>query len=232
MIKITTTRQSVEWVKLMVYGETGVGKTELIRTAPDPVMISVEQKENCLRKHNIPTYRVSTFEEAEEVVDRLLGDDGKQFKTICLDSSSEIAEMLLDEIDVPHTEGKNEGKPKNTMQVYGELGRRGLRFFKRFREFQDKHLYMIAKMSKKNDEFSGLPRWAPSMPGNMLANGLPYILDYVFPMHKAETEDGFKYRYLQTESDVKCLVNGDKTLFDPVEEPDLTKLFNKILKGE
>lgn len=229
-INITTTRKAIEFVKLMVYGETNVGKTKLVSTAPNPVLISVEQKENCLRKSDIPTYRVSTFAETEEVVEYLLGDAGKPFKTICIDSASEIAEMLLDEIDVPWGQegGRKEGQPKNTMQIYGELGRRGLRFFKRFREFQDKHVYMIAKMSKETDEFSGIPRWAPSFPGNMLTNGVPYIFDYVFPLHKSQTEDGSTYRYLQTEDDGKCLVSGDHELFDSIEEPDLTKLFSKI----
>ncbi len=53
-IRLTTTTESVEYVKCLIYGESGVGKTWLCQTAPKPVIISAEKGLLTLKHVNIP----------------------------------------------------------------------------------------------------------------------------------------------------------------------------------
>ena len=227
-IKVTTTRQTATTVKILVYGESGVGKTRLIASAPKPVIISSEKKEISLKNFDIPVYPVSSIADLKEAIGLLKGPDGEVFETICLDSISDIAEMMLDEFSQPD----EKGKVPHGMQIYGNLGREGTALIKQFRDIPGKNIYMIAKMTRLTDEYSGVTSWAPNMPGNTLSTGLPYLFDYVFPLRIGEMEDGTKYRYFQTGSDVQYIAKGDNETLEEMEEADLEKLFNKILGAE
>ena len=57
-IRYTTTKTSIENVKLVVYGRSGTGKTRLIETAPEPVIISSEAKCLSIADSGIPVLEI------------------------------------------------------------------------------------------------------------------------------------------------------------------------------
>ena len=65
-IKLSTTGAATTHVKVLNYGAAGVGKTMLIATAPDPIIINTEGGLLSLAEHNIPVITVSSIEDLKD----------------------------------------------------------------------------------------------------------------------------------------------------------------------
>ena len=72
-IKFSSTKQTVEHINCLVYGEAGIGKTTLCATAPSPLIISAEAGLLSLKKHDIPVYEIK--EPLIKAVQKYLKDD-------------------------------------------------------------------------------------------------------------------------------------------------------------
>jgi hypothetical protein len=216
-IKLSTTQQEkMSGVKVLVYGEAGIGKTTLCKTAPDPIIINAEAGLLSLCDVDIPVININTFDDMSDAFLFLTtSEEGKKFKTICLDSITDIAEVLLHDL---------RGVSKDGRMIYGDLAVKMAGAIRSFRDMPGANIYFTAK-SKRTENGDRIPH----MPGAQLVTNLPYWFDLVLPMRMGETEDGTKYRYLQTQSDLYYLAKDRSGKLDMVEEPDLTKLFNKVL---
>lgn len=222
-IKFTTTDKGSNYVKALVYGPSGVGKTTLIKTAPKPLIISSEKKLIALKDENIPVILIENHEDLQEAYDFVLSDKCKQFQTIAVDSISDIAETILDYFKKNPVDGNT-----HPQAAYGHMADTLGPLIKKFRDISDKHVYFIAKSKMIEDQYTNMQMFSPSMPGKVLGMNLPYEFDYVFAMRIGETEKGNKYRYLQTQADIQWLAKGVESL-NAIEKPNLTNVFNKVL---
>jgi len=222
-------------VKILVYGRSGVGKTVLCATAPAPLLISAESgllsltHSNIARVYGEGTEGVSyslpvvTIRDVAGLVDTYnwlsSSAEAKQYQTVCLDSLTEIAETVL-------THAKSQ--VKDPRQAYGELIEKMTGVIRSFRDLPGKHVYMSAKQEKVQDSDTGLQLYGPSMPGNKLAQGLPYFFDEVACLRIGKTSDGKPYRYLQTAPDPQYEAKDRSGALDPIEYPHLGYIFRKI----
>lgn len=215
MLKVKSTKSDLHHVKMLCYGESGVGKTVLSSTAPEPLIISAERGLLSLRHLDIPTIEVSTLEDIREA--HAYAMSCKQ-ETICLDSLSELAEMLLIQF---------KGETKDPRQAYGRMADEMATVVRKFRSI-NKHVYMIAKQSRLTDEVTGKVSYQPLIPGQSFATNVPYLFDIVACLRigKREKEE---YRYLQTQPSIQYVAKDRSGLLDKEEAPDLTKLFTKIV---
>lgn len=220
-IKLTTTGQSSNFVKALCYGDAGVGKTVLCSTAPKPVIISAESGLLSLSHLNIPVIEVQTVDDVTEAYQFLTeSDDAKDFETICLDSVTEIAEVLL---------GEYKSQEKDPRKAYGRLYDDMSKLIRTFRDLPERHVYFSAKLTRIEDEYTGIAGFRPAMPGKSLTNGLPFFFDEVMPLRIGVAEDESKFRYLQTSPDLQYVSKDRSGKLEEMEEPDLGKLFKKIL---
>lgn len=219
-IKITSTQETFSDIKLLVYGKSGAGKSRLIADTPAPVIVSSEKKALSLRGTNIPLWQVSSATDMETASERLAGKEGEKYKTICIDSISDLAELVLSECKTRYRDAR---------KAYGEMNDICSKIIRKFRDIPGKHLYVIAKMAYLEDEFSGITTWQPSMPGKTLMVNLPYFFDLVFALREGKTKDGVTYTYLQTNPDVQYMAKGDRSVLNPMEKPHLGELFQKII---
>ena len=221
MIRFTTTDQAVmHGVKCMVYSEAGMGKTTLCATAPSPVILSAESGLLSLRKVRIPVIEIKTVEDLQEAYNwAATAKEANQFATICLDSLSEIAEVVLNNA---------KRQVKDPRQAYGELLEKMATLIRYFRDLPGKHVYFSAKMEPMKDEMTGVVRYGPSMPGAKLGPQLPYFFDEVFRLGINKAPNGEMYRYLQTQPDLQHVAKDRSGSLNPVEVPHLGQIFTKI----
>lgn len=223
-INFTTTKKENHFVKAMVYGEAGIGKTVLCSTAPSPVIISTESGLLSLAdKDPIPVIEVGSAADIFEALAFIQSSaDAKQFLTICLDSISDMAEVML--IDYKK-------QFKDPRQAYGVLADDMGTLIRSFRDLPNNHVYFTAKQGNLVDEYSGLIKYAPSMPGKNLTNGLPFFFDEVMVMRVQEGEGDESWRYLQTNATPQFTAKDRSGKLENIERPDLSYLFNKIVNS-
>lgn len=222
-LKFTTTDKAAQLngVKVLVYGQAGAGKTVLASTAPAPFLISAEGGELSLRHVQMPMVKVTTVDDLRDIYSWCeQSHEAKQFQTVCIDSLSEIAEVVLNNA---------KRQVKDPRQAYGELIEKMETTIRMFRDLPGRNVYMSAKMEPTKDELTGVVKYGPAMPGKQLAVKLPYFFDQVFRLGINKTPQGESYRFLQTQPDMQYEAKDRSGALAAVEPPHLAQLFNKIL---
>ena len=213
-IKIQSTKDvHINGIKCVIYGASGVGKTVLCATAPKPIIISAEKGLLSLADHDIPFIEVSSIQEIGAAFDLIKKSD--EYETICLDSLSELAEVVLEDFKKEVADGR---------QAYMKLSSSFGALIRNFRDLADKNVLFIAKQKRIEDEESGAVTFEPYLPGKVLPFNLPYFVDEVF----AYQIDRKGNRYLQTQGDRKFPCKDRSGKLDKQELPNVTDIFNKI----
>ncbi|AIM40755.1 Sak4-like ssDNA annealing protein [Idiomarinaceae phage 1N2-2] len=205
-------------VKLLVYGQAGAGKTSLIKTLPNPVVLSAEGGLLSIADADLPYIEISDMESLNEAYEWLTSEEGKQFDSVALDSISEIAEVVL---------SAEKKKTKDPRQAYGALQEIMGDLIRSFRDLPGKHVYFSAKLEKSQDEM-GRMLYAPSMPGNKLAQGLPFFFDEVLALRVEKDGEGNTQRALMCDSDGLWTAKDRSGKLESWEAPDLGEIIRKI----
>ena len=220
MIDLQNTSQAkADAIKLMVYGAAGAGKTSLIPTMPNPVILSAEAGLLSIADANLPFVVIKSMDDLREAYAWLTeSDEAKQFGSVALDSISEIAEVCL----VTEKE-----KAKDPRQAYGEMQSTMTEAIRLFRDIPDRHVLFTAKMDKSTDDM-GRMMYGPSMPGNKLAQSLPYFFDEVLALRVEKDGDGSPQRALMCDTDGLWQAKDRSGKLDAWEPADLGEIIKKI----
>lgn len=221
-IKIQSTADlEFSGVKCVVFGGAGVGKTRLCATAPRPIIISAEEGLLSLSDVDCAFVEIKSLKDLDEAYKQLRNNP--DYDTICLDSLSEIAEVLVAEL-----------KPqfKDARQAYAALADAMIPMLKRFRDIKGKNTVFTCKKIDVKDEESGVVTTELFLPGNVLPNQVPYLVDELFYMDVDRTGIPF----LQTKPSRKVFSKDRSGALDQKGEfaknkesvPNLTELFKKI----
>lgn len=228
-------------IKCLVYSDAGIGKTVLTATAPAPLLISAESGTLSLRKKNlerlygvntpgitydIPCIFIQGMKDLNDAYQWCASSaEAKQFQTICLDSISEIGEVVLANAKLG---------VKDPRQAYGELLNQMTTLIRCFRDLNGKHVYMAAKMETMKDEMTGAVKYGPSFPGAKLGPQSSYFFDEVWKLSTGMTaaqgnKPAESYRYLQTQPDMQNVAKDRSGSLAPVIAPHLGHAFSTIL---
>jgi hypothetical protein len=168
---------------------------------------------------DLPFIEITSMTELQEAYTWLTSsDEAKAYKSVALDSISEIAEVCL------NTEKKATKDPR---QAYGAMQEQMADIIRAFRDLPGRHVYMSAKLEKTQDEM-GRVLYAPSMPGNKTGQALPYFFDEVLALRVEKDGDGNTQRALMCDSDGLWLAKDRSGKLDMWEAPDLSAVFAKI----
>jgi phage nucleotide-binding protein len=207
-------------VKLLVYGQAGAGKTSLIPTLPNPVILSAEGGLLSIADADVPYVEVGNMSDLRDAYQWLTQSaEAKGFESVAVDSISEIAEVVL------NAEKKATKDPR---QAYGAMQEQMADIIRGFRDLPGKHVYMSAKLEKSQDEM-GRVLYAPSMPGNKTGQSLPYFFDEVLALRVEKDSDGASRRALMCDSDGLWLAKDRSGKLESWEAPDLGAIINKIM---
>ena len=210
---------SANGVKMLVYGQAGAGKTSLIPTLPSPVILSAEGGLLSIAGHDLPVIEIADLATLHEAYAWLTGsDEAKQFKSVALDSISEIAEVVL------NAEKKATKDPR---AAYGAMQEQVTDIVRAFRDLPGRHVMFTAKVEKATDE-QGRILYAPAMPGNKLAQQLPYFFDEVFALRIERDADGGHQRAIMAEGDGLWQAKDRSGKLDAWEAPHLGAIIEKM----
>ena len=209
---------SANGVKMLVYGQAGAGKTSLIPSLPDPIVLSAEGGLLSIQDANLPFIEISSMDDLKEAYEWMSSAEGMKFKSVALDSISEIAEVVLN----------HEKKiAKDPRQAYGAMQEQMADIIRAFRDLPGRHVYMSAKLEKSQDE-TGRILYAPSMPGNKTGQSLPYFFDEVLALRVEKDADGNTQRAIMCDSDGLWLAKDRSGKLGAWEAPDLGEIIAKI----
>ena len=215
----TTGSLAANGVKVLVYGQAGAGKTSLIKTLPQPIVLSAEGGLLSIQDADLPFIEISDMETLREAYTWLTqSNEAKGFQSVALDSISEIAEVVL------NAEKKATKDPR---QAYGAMQEQMADIIRAFRDLPGRHVYMSAKLEKTQDEM-GRVLYAPSMPGNKTGQALPYFFDEVLALRVEKDSENNTQRALMCDSDGLWLAKDRSGKLDAWEAPDLGAVIAKI----
>ena len=210
---------SASGVKVLVYGQAGAGKTSLIKTLPSPIVLSAEGGLLSVQDADLPFIEVDGMDTLKEAWMWLNeSKEAQVYKSVALDSISEIAEVVL------NAEKKATKDPR---QAYGAMQEQMSDIIRAFRDLPGRHVYMSAKLEKSQDEM-GRSLSAPSMPGNKTGQSLPYYFDEVLALRIERDRDGGTQRALMCDGDGLWLAKDRSGKLAPWEAPDLGAIIAKI----
>jgi phage nucleotide-binding protein len=206
-------------VKFLVYGAAGAGKTSLIKTLPNPIVLSAEAGLLSIQDADLPYIEITSLADLHEAYAWLTTtEEGQSYKSVALDSISEIAEVVL------NFEKKATKDPR---QAYGAMQDQMAEIIRAFRDIPGRHVYMSAKMEKSQDEH-GRMMYAPTMPGNKAGQSLPYFFDELMALRVEKDADGVTQRALMCESDGLWQAKDRSGKLAAWEAPDLGAIIQKM----
>lgn len=221
-------------IKILIYGKSGVGKTSSVLSLKpeNTLIISDESGLLALAGKSFDVWRVDNWDDLHKIyADLLKPENQTKYKTIMLDSLTELNEMCKDQIvkkDRPE-KGINPGKVYDemmTMADYGLLQTRMMRFIRSFRDLPY-HVIMTCLEDSQKDETTGATQITPSLNGKLASNVSAYF-DEVFWMITKE-EDQKIVRYFVTGKVPKALAKDRSGSLELYEPANLSVIFKKIL---
>ena len=209
----------VNGIKLLAYGGPGAGKTCLIPTMPNPIILSAEAGLLSIADAGLPFIEIDGMDTLREAYKWLHdSDEAKQFDSVALDSVSEMGEVCLTQ---------EKARAKDPRQAYGEMQTIMQEAIRLFRDLSGKHVLFTAKLDKSSDEI-GRIMYAPSMPGNKTGQALPYFFDIVAALRVEKDAEGVVQRGLMCQSDGLWQAKDRSGKLDAWEAPDIGAIIEKI----
>ena len=185
-INLKRTGGAATFMNILVYGQAGAGKTSLIKTLPNPIILSAESGLLSIADAALPFIEIDSIDTLREAYLWLTqSDEAKGFESVALDSISEIGEVCL---------ASAKKTAKDPRQAYGELAETMGEVIRSFRDLPNRHVYFSAKVEKTQDDM-GRGLYAPSMPGAKVGQSLPYVFDEVLALRIERDAEGIFDKY-------------------------------------
>jgi hypothetical protein len=210
-------------IKCLVYGRSGVGKSPLLGTAPNPIILSGENGLLSLRRNNPPVPYIE-FNTYKQLMDGCKwcfeSHEARQFYTIGLDSMTEVMDVLLkEEMKIGNAHGR----------AYGETAIKGIDLVRAIQNIKGKTIVVLAKEEYEKDNTTGAMMFQPQMPGNQLGQKIPYFFDETFRMLVGKDAQNKDVRYLRTNLSPTEVARDRSGMLNEFEPANLTQVFSKIL---
>lgn len=216
-------------VKILVHGEAGAGKTPLILTLSNVFVFASDPGLLSIKGYNIPYVSIDTYKDFILSYDWIIrSPEAKKYDTYCIDSISEHAKLIFS-----HYEQKN----KDVRRAYQLYMKDLYAFLRHCIKIAPQNIFCTGRSTKIDkivDETKPVTPnntesyYSPSMPSEKTREEILYLFDEIFALREAVTIDGYKYKYLQTRNTSTHFARDRSMFLDPIEEPNLQKIINKI----
>lgn len=204
-------------IKMLVYGQPGIGKTSLIPGLPTPAVVDVENGLLSISDSGVRVCPVRSWADFEESLRWLDSIEAREFETFAVDSLTEIGELLL---------SSEKQKTKDPRAAYYVVQDRILGVCRYLRDLTSHHVFMTAGAQTQADEI-GKILVCPAATGAKLAPQLPYHFNEVFALRTVG-----QARELLTSNDGTWQAKDRSGKLPPLislPTPDIGPIFRAIL---
>lgn len=238
-IKSTRETAALAFKKVLIHGQSGIGKTMLAATAAPfkPLIILTEKtgdesltpgciadvfgadRDDILYEMDIiEAFNSDDFAEAVK-----FANESPDHDLIIFDSASKASRLILKTAKGSYADGR---------KAYGEHNDTALTLIEDLLE-SDKHVVLLAHTSRQEDGDTGEVLYFPSFEGKAFVEAVVYDMPHVLFMEEViDDESGEKYRALrarQGDTNKRCKTRGG--CLAELEEPHLGRLLQKLQKG-
>lgn len=212
-------------LKILIYGDSGVGKTVFGSTAPEPLYLSAEAGLLSIASKDIDTVTISTWTDLNEAFEWL--KSGKHpYKTVVVDSLTELQKKNQDHLLAAS------GKKDMTQQLWGQNIEAMRKACRAFRDLP-LNIVLIALSNEIVAEDGGTPLKRPSLQGKSLPNEVMGFVDLVGYMVAQEKKDEATgetviqrgIRFQPSENVSAKDRSGKLNIWEP---PDFTTIYGKV----
>ena len=229
----------------IIYGRSGIGKSMLAATAPQPLIISREKGLLSLARKNIELVFGADREDITyniPVMNIETLDDLKAAYVVFNDpaNTTDIQTLIVDSLtDITGAEVRSRkrlltsksGNQANGMKIYGDIADEVLDICYLFKSIKNINVIFIAQTEPFVDGVSGATRYIPSLAGRKLPHQASYEFDFVWCLNVFDDEETHKsVRKLQTQPNEQYEAKSRAGAIPVLAEPHLGHLFSEILK--
>lgn len=214
LIKNTSDKENT-FVNVIVYGDSGVGKTSLVRSLPesDTLVVSLEDGLLSLKGTSYDYVNAKTVSQILEIVE---SDAINKYKTVVIDSITELSQNTY--LDLK----KKYNDPKMAMKLWGDFSEQFSVLFKTLRRLE-KNILAIALPRDKEDEAGVLVK-KPDVYGKSSDRIIAWF-DECFYMYV--DKEGNRKLLTETSKNVQAKDRSGK--LDKTINADIGKVFGTIL---
>lgn len=151
-IKNTKT-DGVDFVNYIVYGQSGVGKTSLVKQFPSEnvLVLSAEDGLLSVKDHSVDYVNVKSLSDVMEVLNKLVEE---RHKFIFIDSITELSQnhylYLLKKYEA-YAKSKGKGVDTYAMKIWGDFGNDFSEVFKELRRLEKTVIALALEKEKENE---------------------------------------------------------------------------------
>jgi hypothetical protein len=202
-------------IKAIVYGAPGSGKTPVAATSPRPVMLVTEPGMLSMRGVNIPCYEAYTSNRIDGFFDWWFKSaEIKQFDTLIIDSSSQLAEIYLQDAKTKNAHG---------LKAYGTMGEDVMEHLRKLFFQQEKNIYLIAKEGTSDN----MKR--PFYPGKYLNVEIPHLYDMILHLGIHNIPGEGQHRSFQCHQTIDILTRDRSGRLNMFEPPSFGEIVRKAI---
>lgn len=233
----TSTKASTfDSVSFVIYGQSGIGKTSLVKTIPENslkekrvLIINAESGLLPLRELDLPVFDLAHNEGKEiprgqriqrlAVICQYLKEHSKDYDFIILDSVTEIGQCLVEAL-----KGKYPDK-KDGFLMWGEYSDKMMAILKSFRDLKINTILLFLENIDKDE--NGSRYHGVDLQGKIATKLIAYY-DEVFCMIKVDQDNGQTERRLITGAYQNFIAKDRSGKLDTLEPANINLILNKI----
>lgn len=256
-IKKASERDGLNGIKGAIFGKSGIGKTSLLWTLPpeETLFVDLEAGGLSVQGYGCDSMSPKTWEGLRDLACYIGGANparsgqtyGKEhfdhcvskfgdpaqmdkYKTVFIDSITEAGRICLAwSKKQPEAFSEKTGKP-NMLGAYGLHGQEMVTWMKHLKHAQGKNIWLVGILDEKKDEF-GRTYYDRQIDGQKASLEINGIFDFSLIMARVKDENDKTYRALICHEENPFGYPAKERgmgKIDMIEEPNLTKLMNKI----